>query len=559
MRDVTPRHRLLVAGLLCLATGLLAAPSPAQARTAPACKAASAAFTAKKCDTRPNILVVMTDDEALADQQHMPNVRKLLGQQGTTFANAVDSFPLCCPARATFITGQYAHNHGVNGNFFPYGWYGMKDRGNILPRWLQKSGYTTALFGKWLNGYGAMDAHGEIPVGFDIWGGLLDPSAYDYFNFEMNLNGELRTWGDATFAKQLVQFGNVQVKPVYPRPSLSDVINLAHSIFTPGDFGTTVTPTSPYSPDVTGKMTESLVKDQAKSKKPFFIWWAPASAHREDVATSFLGRPGQDPRPSPKYEAKSKTFTLPTPPSFDDANVGKPSKIADLPPLTDAKKAQLQLDYEGRIGSLQTVDEHVATLVKTLKATHQLKNTMIVFVSDNGWVQGQHRIPGDKFVPYEESLKVPFILRGPSIPVGRTVKNQVSNIDFASTILAAAQTKPGRVQDGINLLPVARDPKKTPARAIGIEATSPLFIGEGFPMQYDQPYTGVRTDSWKYVEWNYGPKELYDLKADPYELHNLADLPADAGIQAALAAKVRKLEHCKGGQCHISGKVAPLS
>ena len=66
---------------------------------------------------------------------------KLLADQGTTFADAVDSFPLCCPARATFITGQYAHNHGVAGNFYPYGWYGMKHRGNILPAWLQKSGY----------------------------------------------------------------------------------------------------------------------------------------------------------------------------------------------------------------------------------------------------------------------------------------------------------------------------------------------------------------------------------------------------------------------------------
>jgi N-acetylglucosamine-6-sulfatase len=62
---------------------------------------------------------------------------------------------VCCPARATFITGQYAHNHGVAGNFYPYGWYGMKGGGNTLPRWLQKAGYRTALVGKWLNGYGA--------------------------------------------------------------------------------------------------------------------------------------------------------------------------------------------------------------------------------------------------------------------------------------------------------------------------------------------------------------------------------------------------------------------
>src|SRR4051812_34050745 len=114
-------------------------------------------------DGRPNILVIMTDDEAATDVSVMPHVQKLLQSQGTTFDNAVDSFPLCCPARATFITGQYAHNHGVAGNFYPYGWYGMKDRSNILPAWLQHAGYRTALIGKWLNGYGARDAHGEVP------------------------------------------------------------------------------------------------------------------------------------------------------------------------------------------------------------------------------------------------------------------------------------------------------------------------------------------------------------------------------------------------------------
>src|SRR3954454_10954082 len=139
-------------------------------------------------DGWPNIIVVMTDNKPPADLARMRNARRLLAAQGTKFTNAVDSFPLCCPSRATFITGQYAHNHGVLGNFYPYGWYGMKGRGNTLPAWLQKAGYRTALIGKWLNGYGAVDAHGEVPKGFDIWRGLLDVSAYDYFNFEMNRN-----------------------------------------------------------------------------------------------------------------------------------------------------------------------------------------------------------------------------------------------------------------------------------------------------------------------------------------------------------------------------------
>ena len=109
------------------AFALCALPPGAQARPASAAG-----------DGRPNILVVMTDDQAAADVARMPNVRRLLAARGTTFADAIDSFPLCCPARATFITGQYAHNHGVGGNFYPYGWYGMKDRGNTLPAWLQQ-------------------------------------------------------------------------------------------------------------------------------------------------------------------------------------------------------------------------------------------------------------------------------------------------------------------------------------------------------------------------------------------------------------------------------------
>ena len=112
MRRVTWKVRRLA---LLAAVGALVLPAAAQARPATAAK-----------DGRPNILVVMTDDQATADVAHMPNVKRLLGRQGTTFADAVDSFPLCCPARATFITGQYAHNHEVMGNFWPFGWYGMK-------------------------------------------------------------------------------------------------------------------------------------------------------------------------------------------------------------------------------------------------------------------------------------------------------------------------------------------------------------------------------------------------------------------------------------------------
>jgi arylsulfatase A-like enzyme len=505
-------------------------------------------------DGRPNILVIMTDDEALTDVALMPNVKKLIQAQGTTFADAVDSFPLCCPARATFITGQYAHNHGVEGNFYPFGWYGMKDRGNTLPAWLQKSGYYTAAIGKWLNGYGAKDAHGEVPKGFDTWRGLLDVSAYDYGNFVMNVDGKLRSWGDKKFARKLVRFANIEVSYV-KNPGLGALLDWLHKVM--GDppyksWGAKAGAKN-YSPDVTGRVTERLVSGQKDAKDPFFIWWAPAAPHREDVATTLMGRPGRDPQPPVRYAGKLEQYTLPTPPNFNEADVSdKPSNLTDATaPLTDAQLQQLQLDYEGRAGSLRAVDDHVKKLVDILDRTKQLDNTLIVFLSDNGWMQGEHRIPGDKYLPYEESLRVPFILRGPGIPKGRTVSGQVANIDFTPTLLDAANAKAGRVQDGVSLLPVARDPSKRPDRAIMVEALNRLFDGDfGSVNGWDKPYTGVRTDRYTYVVYTEtGEKELYDRESDPYQLDNLAGLPAYEAVQARLADRLTELEHCAGAAC----------
>ena len=262
-------------------------------------------------DGRPNILVVMTDDMAATDLALMPKTQRKLAAKGTTFADAVDSFPLCCPARATFITGQYAHNHGVAGNFYPYGWYGMKKRGNTLPAWLQDAGYRTALIGKWLNGYGALDAHGEVPKGFDIWRGLLDVSAYDYFNFVMNKDGKLRSWGDAEFARKLVEFAEIEVREGVN--GLADVIAQLTRLFGPApyDYWGTEEPED-YSPDVTGKITERLVRAERKSRKPFFIWWsvaAPAPRGRLDDAD---GPPGA--RPASRAAIRRREHGVRAPP-----------------------------------------------------------------------------------------------------------------------------------------------------------------------------------------------------------------------------------------------------
>ena len=576
-------------------------------------------------DGRPNVLVIMTDDMSAQDLRQLPNIKSYLADQGTSFDNAVDSFPLCCPSRATFITGQYAHNHGVFGNFWPYGWYGMGGRDNILPVWLHNTtasgggGYTTGMVGKWLNGYGAgkgvqskviggknytvnVPAGGEVPAGFDYWRGLLDVSAYDYFNFKMKVKdpgktATSRTWGDADYANALVEFANLQVKP--GGTTLLGIVTSAQNNFrysaaarrhnTNGlyDNWYGTADQANYTVDVTGKVTEDLVADQKTNAKPFFMWWSPASPHREDANgevrnnlvsgyhewNPVTGVGVKDPRPPARYDSilkmgsAYKTFEteIMSKPNFDKntpvdktqgtipkslTDGGKPIKVADQPALSPADKERLAEDYQGRVGALRAMDDHVKSMVERLKATGQYDNTVIVFTSDNGFLQGEHRIPGDKYVPYEESIRVPFIMEGPGIRKNAHVSDLVSNIDFAPTILDAAKANAGRTMDGVSLLPKAKSATATlPDRAIGLEANAPLFSSEGMPHQYDKAYFGVRTSRWKYVKWAYGLTELYDLQADPYELNNLASDPAYSSTVSSMQTKMNALKACAGATC----------
>jgi arylsulfatase A-like enzyme len=175
-----------------------------------------------------------------------------------------------------------------------------------------------------------------------------------------------------------------------------------------------------------------------------------------------------------------------------------------------------------------------------------------MFLSDNGWLHGQHRIPGDKFLPYEESLRVPLIIRGPGVPAGKTIRGSVPNVDFAPTLLDAANAKPRRKLDGISLYPVIKRPKRRPDRAVLIEAPRPLFTGPIPVNQWDQAYKGVRTERYTYVVWTKtGELELYDRRTDPNQLQNVAKNPAYAAVIARLAGKLAKLERCAGRSCQV--------
>src|SRR5919199_938362 len=142
---------------------------------------------------RPNILILETDDQTLAEMAVLPNVRRLIGAQGVTFDNNFDSYSLCCPSRATLLTGQYSHNNGVRGNKPPDGGYYKLDSTNTLAVWLRDGGYYTVHLGKYLNGYGTRNKT-EIPPGWSEWHGAVDPSTYRYYGYTLNENGTLHTY-----------------------------------------------------------------------------------------------------------------------------------------------------------------------------------------------------------------------------------------------------------------------------------------------------------------------------------------------------------------------------
>jgi arylsulfatase A-like enzyme len=353
---------------------------------------------------------------------------------------------------------------------------------------------------------------------------------------------------------KLVEFANIEVTPGVN--GIGSILAKLREVFGNPPYtywGTEVE--SDYSPDVTGKMTTRLLKRERSSRKPFFFWWSVAAPHREDVSTTLMGRTGPDPRSAPRFLDDVADLQLPRPPNFDEADMTDKSQNMQetAPPLTQAEIDQLTLDYQGRAGSLMAVDEHVGEMVKTLRKTGQLRNTVIMFLSDNGWMQGEHRIPGDKFLPYEESLRIPLIIRGPGIPKGQRIKGQVSNIDFAPTLVDMAGADAGRKLDGVSLLPTIADPSLRPDRALQIEAPAPLFAQPVPANEWDRPYTGVRTDRYTYVLWTEtGELELYDRKTDPYQLQNVITDPAYAEVRARLARKLARLQTCAGASCNVA-------
>jgi N-acetylglucosamine-6-sulfatase len=506
--------RRLLSGLVVLlaATSLLSCssePSPPDAggTTAtpdpPGTKGAGASEAPAKqspAGSRPNIVLLMTDDQSLSDLAVMPQTRRLIGDAGATFRRAFSNYPLCCPARATVLTGQYPHNHGVMGNEPPWGGYTKYvDEQDSLPVWLQAAGYRTALLGKYLTGYPRRGQATYVPPGWDDWQVPVDGT----FNYEyrtVNENGRLRKYHQ------------------YQAGYLAD-------------------------------RAAQVIREQ-DPRQPLFLWASFLAPHAGDPLdpddTPVMGREKRlTPYVEPKHRDAMRTARVPGGAASNEADMSDKSPFMDKPKLLPDELSEA---YQQRLESLLSVDEAVARIVAALRARKMLDNTLLVFVSDNGFLVGQHRWY-HKVFGYEESIRVPMLMRGPGIRPGAHVDQQVSLADLSATIVAAAGAKPGHQLDGVDLPRLVADPSLLRNRAMVLEAG-------GWPFEHEQRlYRGVRTaDDFVLLEWYDGTREAYDLSRDPAQLDGRID-PAERPRVPSLDAALRRLATCAGAGCQaVTGR-----
>ena len=476
---------------------------------------------------QPNIVFVLTDDQDYTsfNRRIMPHTFRLVADPGTRFTNYYDATPLCCPARAALLTGQYGHNNGVLNNV--PGYAALEQPDNVLPVWLQRAGYQTANVGKFLNGYeNAVDDKDDVAPGWDRWSVEIG-NARGYYDFTLAVDGKQR-------------------KEHYQGEYLTDVLN---------------------------RRAEEYVRDLSGAQ-PFYLQLWQSAPHVENLNANSGGPCGGQAVPPPRDLGRFAYEQLPRMPGVLERDVSdKPAIVSGQPPIDAARRAVLRDRYRCRVETLPAVDRGVAGLVRTLRETGELDDTIIVYASDNGTFDGQHRLPGGKGLAYEEAAHLPFAMRVPAKFRGGArapaiVDELVSNIDYAPTLVdwAGTETCPEvgecRVMDGRSLLPLltGRDQGWPPDRALGTELDlqkEEVQPGRGISCAFQ----GARQGSWLFIRHTSLPDlntgvcepadtiELYDHARDPYELRNLFPPPPgspDAAAEQRMGELTDRLSDCAG-------------
>ncbi|XP_063595975.1 N-acetylglucosamine-6-sulfatase-like isoform X1 [Penaeus indicus] len=501
--------------------------------------------------TQPNFVLILTDDQdvVLDGMLPMANVKKLIAREGLTLSNSFVASPLCCPSRSSILTGQYVHNHmainnSLSGQCSGKRWQ-MGPEKRTFATHLHKYGYETFFAGKYLNQYGDEKVGGvkHVPPGWDWWIGLKGNSRY--YNYTLSINGVAEKHG--------------------------------------------ADPNKDYLTKVISERAQEFLH-KSSFEKPFFMMLSVPSAHAPFT-------------PEPKYSGNFSSLKAPRTENFNiKAGEGKHWLMRQgVQPLPDDVVDKVDDVFRNRLRTLLTVDDMVKDVVEYLEAVDELKNTYLIFTSDNGYHLGQFSLPLDKREPYETDIRVPFTIRGPNIPSGMVSAFPTTNIDLAPTILDLAGVPIPKYMDGISLKSEITKTKSTGVRVV-LNSIS-LSEEEILKREYQVPgYPQVRRtmlvehsgegteknkgcefmgsglsgcnpnfackceDSWNntysclrqvsseenflFCKWDDGEsfQEMYDLKSDPQQLNNTIGI-IKRDVHKKLNNLLRNLKRCRGARC----------
>ena len=523
--------RLLGAAVLVIVAGTLGglASAPTQAVGQVGQSGQSGRTGSPSVVDRPNIVVVMADDMRADDLRFAPSIRRLVADRGVRFENSFSSYPLCCPARASFYTGALPHNHGVMWHLRPFG-YGAFDDSRTIATSLREAGYRTGFVGKYLNGYGSMKARAtgrpswrHVPAGWTDWVGALDNpgggrfhgDTYNYFDTAYNVDGRI----DNRYRGR-------------------------------------------YQTNVVGDFSVRLAKRYARSARPFFLNVNYVAPHH--------GGPNEpdDLRWVRRRDGRREEFASPARPAwvrgrYDSAIThgagvprsggplerdvsDKPTYFAKLPEANRRERIALRELTRQRAEAIFVMDQQVRRLVRTLKRSGAWERTVFVFTSDNGYFLGEHRKRTGKTRAHEPSLRVPLVASGPGIPSGELRYDPITTVDLTATLLDLAGAVAPTEGDGVSRVETLRLGDQGWSSPVLTESAIP---GRAAAWSMGRTSVGVRTSQFSLILNGPWAHELYDLWADPLQEHNVYGDPVYADVRRRLREVVDQIKDCRGEAC----------
>lgn len=485
---------------------------------------------------QPNVVVVMSDDLRVDDLAFAPNLRRLVARHGVSFENSFSPFPLCCPARASFMTGQYAHNHKVFWHEPPMG-YGAFDDSRTLATSLQAAGYRTGFIGKYLNRYGAdpskvtgKPSYTYVPNGWTDWRAAIENpgnagfhgQTYDYYDTPFNVNGK--------------------------------VDNAYRGI---------------YQSKVIGDFSVDMARGFAASDDPFFMYVNYVAPHHGEPLDPEVTGPVDD------EDGVELRFQAPAVPPwvkgrFDDridrasgvAATGEAieTDLSDKPPAVQKSSRSLgkpvreviRTITRRRAEAVHVMDRHIARLVRELKRSGEWDRTVFVFTSDNGLMLGEHGFGMTKVRAYEPSLRVPTLVTGPGLREPQVRYDPLSTVDLTATILDLAAANAPHPADGQSRLDTLLEGDRgwmTPIVTEAVHTSGPTSGGDDPAFRDRRSTVGIRVSRYSYTRYRDGSTELYDLVSDPRQDTNVADAPAYTKVRRALDRIWPKVKSCRAARC----------